>query len=216
MGSPRAGAGQPQPGEKALDVACGNGSLTRALAEAVGADGQVAAVDISPDMLSLARKLTDGRLPAIEWHACDAQNLPFEDSFINVAFCQLGLMFIPDKVAALKEMRRVLKSSGRLAVMVWGAIENCPRQMATTKTWEKQFGEDQAARFYSQHSLSDSDMVLALLGAAGFQEIDFQRVIGTTRFPSPMMHTSQHGRRIRAKDTRGRHSIFSPVNCGLG
>jgi ubiquinone/menaquinone biosynthesis C-methylase UbiE len=87
--------------------------LTRVAADRVGPNGSVTRVDISPDMLSLARKLTNGMSPAIDWRECDAQSLPFEDAVFDVIFCQIGLMFIPDKVAALREMRRVLKPGGR-------------------------------------------------------------------------------------------------------
>lgn len=173
-----------QPGEKVLDVACGTGVLTRAAAGAVGHGGSVSGVDISPDMLSLARKISDGRFSVIEWRECDAQSLPFEDRIFDVAFCQLGLMFMPDKVAALKEIYRVLKPSGRAAVMVWGEIEKCPGQTAMAKAWENLFGAEQAAGFYRQHSMSDPQMLHSLLEAAGFCEIDVQQRIGTMRFPT--------------------------------
>lgn len=171
-------------GEKVLDVACGTGVITRAAAEAVGTGGSVTGVDISPDMLNLARKLNDGTFPAIDWHECDAQGLPFEDGLFDAVICQLGLMFIPDKVVALKEMNRVLKPNGRVAVMVWGAMEKCPGQTAMAKTWEKLFGAEQAAGFYRQHSMSDPQMLHSLLEAAGFCEIDVQQRTGTMRFPT--------------------------------
>jgi ubiquinone/menaquinone biosynthesis C-methylase UbiE len=173
-----------QPGERALDVACGTGALTRLAAEAVGQNGFVAGVDISPDMLNLARKLSDGKFPWIDWRECDAQNLPFADAVFDIVFCELGLMFMPDKVAALKEMQRVLKPGGRLAVMVWGAIDKCPGQMSVAKTWEKLFGAEQAAGFYRQHSVGDPEVVRSLLEKAGFQEIHAQPEMGTMRFPS--------------------------------
>ncbi|MBI4928573.1 MAG: methyltransferase domain-containing protein [Anaerolineae bacterium] len=173
-----------QPGEKVLDVACGTGVITRAAAEAVGTGGAVTGIDISPDMLSLARKLTDGRFPSVDWHECDAQGLPFEEGMFDSVICQLGLMFIPDKVAALKEMLRVLKTNGRVAVMVWGAIEKCSGQTAMAKTWEKLFGKEQAAGFYRQHSMSDPQMLRSILEAAGYCEIEIQSSMGTMRFPS--------------------------------
>lgn len=173
-----------QPGDKVLDVACGTGVITRAAAVAVGTGGAVTGIDISPDMLNLARKLTDGTFPAIEWRECDAQGLPFEDGLFDAVICQLGLMFIPDKVAALKEMRRVLRPNGRAAVMVWGAIEKCPGQTAMAKTWEKLFGIEKAAGFYRQHSMSDPQMLRSILEAAGYCEIEIQSSMGTMRFPS--------------------------------
>lgn len=183
----------PRPGENVLDVACGTGVLTRAAAEIVGQNGSVAGVDINPDMLSLARKLSDGQYPAIEWRECDAQSLPFEDDVFDIALCQLGLMFIPDKVAALKEMRRVLKPGGRVAVMVWGAIDKCPGQMAMAKAWEKFFGVEQAGNFYSMHSMSDPETMREILFAAGFQEVNIQQAMGTMHFRSAEQQVRSYG-----------------------
>jgi len=176
---------KPQPGEQVLDVACGTGALTRVAAKAVEPGGYVTGIDINPDMLALARKLTDGQLLNIEWREADAQQIPLGDAVFDIVFCQLGLMFMPDKVTALREMRRVLRPGGRIGVMVWGRIEKCPGQMAMAKTWEKLFGADQAAGFYRQHSVSNPEEVRSYLEAAGFREIDVQRVIGAMRFPSP-------------------------------
>jgi ubiquinone/menaquinone biosynthesis C-methylase UbiE len=183
----------PKPGEKVLDVASGSGALTSAIPEKVGRNGSVTGVDLSPEMLNLAQKLTDGRLPAIEWRECDAQYLPFDDEIFDVAFCQLGLMFIPDKAAALKEMFYVLKPGGRLGVMVWGAIEMCPGQMALAKTWGKLFGADQAAGFYRMHSMSDPETLRSLFEVAGFQEINIQLMMGTLRLPSVEHCVSSYG-----------------------
>jgi ubiquinone/menaquinone biosynthesis C-methylase UbiE len=175
----------PRPGDWVLDVACGTGALTRSIAETVGKSGYVAGVDISPDMLKLARKISNVQFPTIEWRECDAQILPFQDETFDIAFCQLGLMFMPDRVAAMKEMQRVLRPSGRLVLMVWGAIDRCPGQTAMAKTWEKLFGPEQAAKFYRQHSMSDPAIVRSLLEAAGFQDISVQLKIGTVRIRSP-------------------------------
>jgi ubiquinone/menaquinone biosynthesis C-methylase UbiE len=183
----------PQPGERVLDIACGTGVLTRAIADAVGQSGDVVGVDISPDMLGYARKLSDGQYPAIEWRECDAQSLPFEDAIFDSAFCQLGLMFIPDKVAALKEMRRVLKRGGCLAVMVWGAMEKCPGQTALAKTWEKLFGAEQAAGLYCMHSMSDPEVLRSLYERAGFEEISIRSVLGTMHFPTPEHMVRSYG-----------------------
>jgi SAM-dependent methyltransferase len=135
-------------------------------------------------MLRHAILVTDGRYPTIEWRECDAQSLPFGNVVFDAVFCQLGLMFIPDKVAALKEMRRVLKPQGRLAVMVWGRIDQCPGQIALARTWEKLFGLEQATNFYRMHSRCDPEALRSLLVAAGFQEVVVELKMGTMRFPS--------------------------------
>jgi ubiquinone/menaquinone biosynthesis C-methylase UbiE len=115
-----------QPGEHVLDVACGTGLVTFRAAEAVGPTGRVVGTDISDEMVqhivatAAARAMTNvGALRAhAEEAACDAASF-------DAGLCALGLMYVPDPAAALREMRRVLKPAGRMVAAVWGARRNC-------------------------------------------------------------------------------------------
>src|SRR5689334_8372947 len=119
-----------QPGERVLDVACGTGVVARLAAARVGPSGRVAALDLNPGMLAVARTLPgepgEGAAAVIEWYEDSALALPFPEASFEVAFCQLGLQFFPDRPQALQEMRRVLVSGGRLALSVFGPIEHNP------------------------------------------------------------------------------------------
>lgn len=112
-----------QPGERVLDVACGTGVVTRLAAEQVGPAGSVTAVDIAPDMIEVAKGVPCPPGSAIEWQVGDATSLQLPDNSFDVVVCQMGLMFIPDRVAALVEMRRVLSPGGRLVVNTPGRIQ---------------------------------------------------------------------------------------------
>jgi ubiquinone/menaquinone biosynthesis C-methylase UbiE len=116
-------------GEHFLDVACGTGVLTRLAVTAVGAEGRVVGLDLSPGMLANARSATYGLAGAerIEWIEGDAGTLPFPDASFDAVGCQLGLQFVPDRGRALREMHRVLKPGGRVTVMVWGADRTLPQ-----------------------------------------------------------------------------------------
>ena len=115
----------PPIGCTALDIACGPGTVSHILAERIGRDGHVAATDISPAMLDIARSKTPSPDSApIEWLDAPAAPLPFPDSAFDIVTCQQGLQFFPDKVGALTEMRRVLRSGGRAGVAVWTRIED--------------------------------------------------------------------------------------------
>jgi len=175
---------KPEPGEKILDVACGPGVLTHAAAKAAGPRSTVTGVDLSPDMLSLARKQSDGQYPTIEWREGNAQDLPFENQVFDAVFCQLGLMLFPDPAAALKEIWRVLKPGSRLGVMVWGAMDHCPGQMAIAKAWTKLISPEQGADLDGMHSMGDPKILQSLLETAGFKEIDVQPKIGSMRWLS--------------------------------
>ena len=115
----------PQPGCMALDIACGPGTVSHLLAERIGPDGHVVATDLSPAMLDIARAKPMATSAAeIEWLQAPATPLPLPDSAFDIVTCQQGLQFFPDKIAALAEMRRVLRGGGRVGVAVWTSIED--------------------------------------------------------------------------------------------
>lgn len=107
-----------QPGDRVLDVACGTGIVARRAAERVGPTGTVAGVDINPGMLEVARTLAESAGTSIRWYESSAEGIPLPDESFDLVTCELGLMFVADKGAALREMRRVLAPGGRLAIGV--------------------------------------------------------------------------------------------------
>ncbi|MFN2527585.1 MAG: class I SAM-dependent methyltransferase [Candidatus Baltobacteraceae bacterium] len=114
-------------GEHMLDVACGPGTVARMASGLVGPFGRVTATDISEEMLAVAQNIPAKKnCVPVEYIASGAESLPFADDEFDLVICQQGLQFFPDKHAALEEMHRVLKPTGRLAVAVWAQIEQCP------------------------------------------------------------------------------------------
>jgi ubiquinone/menaquinone biosynthesis C-methylase UbiE len=105
------------PAERVLDVACGTGVVARLAAERVGPSGMLAALDVNPAMLSAARSIPSSGA-AIQWYEASAEAMPLPDGAFDVVLCQLGLQFVADKTAALREMRRVLVPGGRVLVSV--------------------------------------------------------------------------------------------------
>ncbi|HEX7166952.1 MAG TPA: methyltransferase domain-containing protein, partial [Acidimicrobiales bacterium] len=112
-----------RPGQRVLDVACGTGVVARLAAERVGPTGAVTAIDVAADMIDVARATAAPESPTIEWHVGDAMSLPFADEQYDVVTCQMGLMFMEDRAAAVAEMRRVLVPGGRVVVTTPGAIQ---------------------------------------------------------------------------------------------
>jgi ubiquinone/menaquinone biosynthesis C-methylase UbiE len=106
-------------GERVLDVACGTGIVTRRASELVGPDGFVAGLDVNPAMLAVARSVSP---TSIEWHESSAESIPCPDASFDVVTCSLGLQFVPDRSAAMREIRRVLADGGRVAIGTVGAI----------------------------------------------------------------------------------------------
>src|SRR5687767_5168417 len=88
-----------------LEIACGTGLVTKRLRERLDPSLQVTATDLSKVMLDYARAKLDGR-KGIEWREADALKLPFEDHRFGAVVCGFGIMFMPDRQAALQEARR--------------------------------------------------------------------------------------------------------------
>lgn len=114
------------PGESVLDVACGTGLVTFPAADAVGASGRVTGTDISQRMVDAAAELAAVKgYGQVVFERADAESLAYDDAAFDVALCALGLMYVPDPVAALSQMRRVLKPGGRSVLAVWGQRDRC-------------------------------------------------------------------------------------------
>ena len=115
------------PGMTVIDIAGGGGDPGLAAATVVGPRGQVTVTDISPGMLETAQQfaLEDG-ITNLDYHVADAEHLPFADHSFDRALCRCGVMFFADLDAALREIRRVLKSGGRAAFLAWGPLPENP------------------------------------------------------------------------------------------
>jgi ubiquinone/menaquinone biosynthesis C-methylase UbiE len=174
----------PQPGERALDVACGTGSVARQVAPMVGAQGKVVALDVNQDMLAVARALPAPAGATIEWLEGNALSLDLSDDAFDLVLCQQGLQFFPDRPAALREMRRVLTEGGRVAISVWQALQRHPVYEALFKATARHLGAT-IADVELSFSLSDADELRTLLGDAGFQSIEISPRSLNIHLPSP-------------------------------
>ena len=112
------------PGERVLDLAGGTGDLSVLMAKKVGQTGQVVLSDINPSMLEEGRRrLIDKGIvgninyPTIEFQLVDAQQIPFADSTFDAVTIGFGLRNVTDQLAALKEIRRVLRPGGRALIL---------------------------------------------------------------------------------------------------
>ena len=171
-----------RPGERVLDVACGTGVVARLASQQVGATGTVAGLDINPGMLAVARSATPPGM-SIEWHEASAEAMPLDDASYDVVLCQMGIQFMPEKHAALREMRRVLVPGGRLILNVTGPT---PRPLTIMREALAQHIGAEAAGFVNQvFSLHDTAEVENLVGGAGFHDVSVQSDTKRLRHPAP-------------------------------
>lgn len=172
-----------RPGERVIDVACGTGIVARAAASRVGPSGRVTGIDLNPSMLSVAARASRGSTPAIEWIEARAEAVPFGEESFDILLCQQGLQFFPDRLAALREMRRLLAPDGRMLVSVWHDIGPGFAALATA-LGRNISAEAGGALARGPASLRDGAELSALVKAAGFTDVSLETVTVQMKFPS--------------------------------
>jgi len=116
----------PRAGERVLDVATGPGVVAVAAAQVVGPTGAMIATDLAQEWEAVVAERAARAGVNVTFGAMGAEALDLPDVSFDLALCQFGLMFVPDPVRALREMRRVLRDGGRLGLVVWSTAERAP------------------------------------------------------------------------------------------
>jgi len=178
------GAADLQPGERVLDVACGTGVIARIAAARVGPAGSVTAIDLAPEMIDVAKNVASPAEPTIEWHIGDATSLPFPDDSYDAVLCQMGLMFMPDRAAAVAEMRRVTAPGGRVVIGTPGAIQ--PVFEIMEQALIEHINKDLGGFVRAVFSMHDPDALAALLRQAGLRVVTATEEQATLRLPAPV------------------------------
>ena len=173
-------AAEVEDGQTVLDIACGTGVLARGASARVGPSGHVVGLDPGHGMLAVAAELA----PTVEWRAGVAEALPFEDDSFDAAVSQFGMMFFTDRVGAIREMLRVAKPGGRVAVAVWDALERSPAYAAEVALLEEVAGRPAADALRAPFVLGDPAELAGLFETAGATSIEVTTRTGTGDFPS--------------------------------
>jgi SAM-dependent methyltransferase len=113
-----------------------------------------------------------------------ALDLPFPSARFDAVLCQLGLQFFPDQPKALREMRRVVRQSGRVALSVYSSIERTLGVNAFVRALDEVLGPEASRIKRGEHSFADPSQLDSLLRDAGFGLVDVQIVLRTIQFPS--------------------------------
>ena len=162
----------PRAGERIVDVGCGSGASTFALAAKVAPDGCVLGVDVSEPMLTRARQSAPQGLP-VEFTLADATVHPFAGESFDLLASRFGVMFFADPVASFTNLHRALRKSGRLAFACWQEPRENPFFMAPLQAVYKhvpklpQLGPEDPGPF----SFASEARVNRILGEAGFTSI---------------------------------------------
>lgn len=163
------------PGERVLDIGCGNGLTSRDAARAAGPGGSVLGVDLSGPMLARAGQLArDEGLGNIRFLQGDAQVHPFAAEAFDVATSRFGVMFFSDPVKAFTNIASALRSGGRLALLVWQSIAR--NEWITAMRDALALGRDLPVPppgAPGPFSLAEPDYTGAVLTQAGFADLTF-------------------------------------------
>ena len=214
--------GDPQPGERVLDVACGTGVVTRLVVPHVGATGKVVGLDLNAGRLEVARSLSSVSGMTIEWRQGDVSALPFSDAIFDLVSCQQGFQFFPDRLVALREMSRVLDSDGRLAFSVWRSIEHQPGALAMAKALQRHVSAEAAAFRHTPFALGEVEAIEAPMREAGFRDVVIRPTVKTVRFPSAEGFTMRYisgvaplARMVSEVDDSARTALLKEMSAAL-
>jgi len=171
--------------ERALDVGCGTGGTTLALARRLGPGARCTGIDISEPMIASARRQARQEGLPVDFVCADAQHHHFEPASVDVVLSRFGVMFFADPVAAFANLRQATRPGGHLHFVAWRAAEDNPF-MTTAEHAARpllpglpQRQPDEAGQF----GFARGARVRAILEHAGWVGTKVERLDVQCRFP---------------------------------
>ncbi len=176
---------------RVLDVGCGTGGTTLAVARAVGANGACTGIDISAPMIEAARARAIAQGSAARFICADAQSHDLESASIDLIVSRFGVMFFDDPVAAFGNLRRAAKPKAKLTLIVWRSAADNPF-MTTAEFAAVSILPGMPLREPNapgQFAFADPVRVGAILQASGWADIDLQPVDVVCAMPESELKT---------------------------
>lgn len=164
--------------QRVLDVGCGTGSTTRAIARVLGVEGRAVGIDISEQMIEAARMLAGQDRSPAEFICADAQTHAFVPASFDWIVARFGTMFFTDPVAAFANLRRSGTKDATLRTIVWRS----PEENAFMTTAERAAAsllpnlQSRRADAPGQFGLADARRTRAILEESGWTNIDIQPI----------------------------------------
>ncbi|MBW4565847.1 MAG: class I SAM-dependent methyltransferase [Mojavia pulchra JT2-VF2] len=166
-------------GDQVLDVCCGTGASAIPAAVSVGSNGKVLGIDIAESLLELARNKSQLQgLNNIEFRSGDFENLGLKSESFDAVVCVFGIFFVPDMVTAVKELWRMVRPGGKLAITSWGKKVFEP---ANQIFWDAIQAErpDLYKKFTPWERIAEPASLQALLVAGGATQVEVFAEAGT-------------------------------------
>jgi len=181
------GMAEIEPGSRVLDVAAGAGDQTLDIAARVGPAGSVLATDLSPEILTFAKRNAEAAgFHNVETLVSDGEALAIEEASFDAVVCRLGLMLFTDPLQGLCEMRRALKPGGGICTVVFSTPESNPCAAILVSTALKHAGQPPRDPYQrgSLFSLGKPGLIDMLFAQAGFTQVATTKMAAPFRLPS--------------------------------
>ncbi len=163
-----------------LELAAGTGIVTAGLVAALP-DAEITATDLNQAMVQFGAQ----HVPGPTWQVADAQDLPYAADSFDLVVCQFGVMFLPDRIGAYREVRRVLAPGGSFLFNVWDTLETHEVESAVIDVMAELLPDD-PPDFLRRvpHGYADPTRLRADVQAAGLRVAELDRVELTGKAPS--------------------------------
>jgi len=229
VGEASLGLFDPRPGERVLDLGCGGGTTTMAIAGAVGPSGRVTGVDISPDLVAHARQRLKA-FPQATVIEADAASHPFEAASHDALFSRHGCMFFTDAPAAFTNIRRALTPNARVVMSAFTSLAENPWATVPLEAVENVLGRAPEA---SQpppgpFAWAEPSVFEKVLRGAGFRSVAWERrsvtfTVGAGDDPDPIeracnmvLSIGMVARRVIAEGEGARERVRPALRHALG
>jgi ubiquinone/menaquinone biosynthesis C-methylase UbiE len=173
------------PGARVLDVCCGSGASAIPSAETVGPDGFVLGMDLAENLLELARRKAGQRgLNNVEFRTGDMLDLGLPESSFDAVVCVFGIFFVPEMSAAVRELWKLVRTDGKLAITTWG-----PRlfEPVSTAFWNsiRAIRPELYKGFSPWDRINEPEAVRSMFSAAGILDVEIAAESGVHDLSSP-------------------------------
>ncbi|MCI4337449.1 MAG: methyltransferase domain-containing protein [Thermoplasmata archaeon] len=212
----------PQPGEAVLDLGTGPGEPAMTIAGLVGARGRVLGVDLSERMIALAeRRARELGIENAGFRAMDCSQLDLPAEMFDVAVSSFGFQIFTDPEQAAREMRRVLKPRGRVAISIWSTGDRVPFLDVLIAPMLRHAEPDETGYIPTPYETGGPGEMVRFLAAAGFQSVQERRVTHTMEFASPeayldgLLRGTPIGHSLSEESLEVREEVLAATKSGL-
>jgi ubiquinone/menaquinone biosynthesis C-methylase UbiE len=208
---------------RVLDVGCGTGSTTLAIARQLGPKGTAVGVDISEPMIALAKQRAERESAPARFICADAQTYAFDDKSFDMIVSRFGVMFFDDSVRAFANLRRAAAPKADLRVVVWRSPADNPFMTAAERAAAPFLPELPARRpdEPGQFAFADRSRVHSILEKSGWTEIDIEPLDVVCTLPASKLDAyftklGPLGRVLQQVDEQERSRIIEAVRAAFG